>query len=120
MRQASGPDDVRLPIGEFAKMTHLSVKALRHYHDLGLLEPAMVDPATGYRSYAPNQVTSALAIRRFRDLDMPLDEVRTVLHADDEDARRDAIVAHLERMEQRLDRTHAAVASLRSLLLGPP
>jgi len=71
--------DVRLTIGEFSKMTYLSVKALRHYHDVGLLTPDMVDPATGYRRYASSQVTTAQAIRRFRDLDMPLDDVRRVL-----------------------------------------
>jgi MerR family regulatory protein len=37
----------RLAIGDFAKMTHLSVKALRHYHDVGLLVPAEIDPASG-------------------------------------------------------------------------
>ena len=37
--------DVLLTIGEFSKMTYLSVKALRHYHDVGLLEPAAVEQA---------------------------------------------------------------------------
>jgi DNA-binding transcriptional MerR regulator len=41
---------VRLAIGDFSRMTHLSVKALRHYHDVGLLVPAEVDPASGYAS----------------------------------------------------------------------
>src|SRR3954470_14534611 len=68
--------DVLLTIGEFSKMTYLSVKALRHYHDVGLLEPMLVDPATGYRRYGASQVGTAQAIRRFRDLDMPIDEVR--------------------------------------------
>ena len=39
-----------LSIGEFARLTHLSVKALRHYDDLGLVVPTHVDPTTGYRS----------------------------------------------------------------------
>jgi DNA-binding transcriptional MerR regulator len=39
-------------IGQFATMTHLSVKTLRHYHEVGLLEPAHVDAGTGYRYYA--------------------------------------------------------------------
>jgi len=38
---------VLVPIGDFSRMTHLSVKALRFYHDQGLLEPARIDPATG-------------------------------------------------------------------------
>ena len=66
---------VLLTIGEFSKMTYLSVKALRHYHDVGLLEPALVDPDTGYRRYASSQVGTAQAIRRFRDLEMPVEEV---------------------------------------------
>ena len=44
--------DVILTIGEFSKMTYLSVKALRHYHDVGLLTPVDIDAATGYRHYA--------------------------------------------------------------------
>jgi DNA-binding transcriptional MerR regulator len=110
--------DVLLNIGDFSKMTYLSVKALRHYHDVGLLEPADVDPATGYRRYALDQVATAQAIRRFRDLDMPIDDVRTVLHAPDEATRNRAILAHLERMQAQLDQTQQAVASLQSLLSG--
>lgn len=114
--------DVLLTIGDFSKMTYLSVKALRHYHDVGLLEPAMVDPTTGYRRYAGSQVATAQAIRRFRDLDMPIEEVRRVLLAPDDASRNRAILAHLERMQAQLDQTQQAVASLQSLLTGdhPP
>ncbi|HEY2175184.1 MAG TPA: MerR family transcriptional regulator [Mycobacteriales bacterium] len=110
--------DVLLSIGDFSRMTYLSVKALRHYHDVDLLEPATVDPATGYRFYRPDQVATAQVIRRFRDLGMPLDEVRSVLQAPDVDARNRAIVAHLERMERQLAQTQETVASLRGLLSG--
>lgn len=37
---------VLLSIGDFSRMTYLSIKALRHYHDLGLLVPAHIDPVT--------------------------------------------------------------------------
>jgi len=107
---------VLLTIGEFSRMTHLSVKALRHYHDVGLLEPADIDNSSGYRLYAATQVPTAQLIRRFRDLDMPLDDVRSVLAAPDTAARNAAIAAHLERMEYRLEQTRATVASLRALL----
>jgi DNA-binding transcriptional MerR regulator len=110
---------VRLTIGEFSKMTYLSVKALRHYHDVGLLEPAEVDPATGYRRYGADQVATAQAIRRFRDLDMPLEQVRTVLHAPDFATRNRAILDHLETMQQQLERTQSTVSSLQALLTTP-
>src|SRR5437879_6867461 len=103
---------VLLPIGDFSRMTYLSVKALRHYHDVGLLAPAQVDPATGYRFYDPSQVTTAQVIRRFRDLGMPLEDVKAVLDAPDVMARNQVIVAHLERMESELEQTQATVVSL--------
>jgi DNA-binding transcriptional MerR regulator len=108
-----------LNIGEFSRMTHLSVKALRHYHDVGVLEPAAIDPHSGYRSYAADQVTAAQVIRRLRDLGMPLDSIRAVLLAPDLAARNRQITAHLERMERQLEQTQAAVRGLRALLSGP-
>jgi DNA-binding transcriptional MerR regulator len=110
---------VMLAIGDFSQMTHLSVKALRHYHEIGLLEPAAVDRETGYRSYDPSQIATAQVIRRFRDLGMPLDQVKAVIEAPDLATRNEAIVAHLATMERQLDHTQAMVASLRVLLEGP-
>src|SRR4051794_21865362 len=110
----------RLSIGDFSRMTYLSVKALRHYHEQGVLEPAEVDPATGYRFYVPSQVGPAQMIRRLRELGMPLDGVREVLRAPDADARAAALVAHLRRMERQLEETQQSVASLRTLLQESP
>ncbi|HEX6443526.1 MAG TPA: MerR family transcriptional regulator [Streptosporangiales bacterium] len=111
---------VRLSIGDFSRMTYLSVKALRHYHDVGVLEPAEVDAATGYRFYAPSQVGVAQMIRRLRDLGMPLDDVRTIVRAPDRATREQALVAHLQRMERQLQETQETVASLRTLLQRRP
>lgn len=108
-----------LTIGEFSRMTHLSIKALRHYHDVGVLEPAAIDPFTGYRSYDASQVAAAQVIRRLRDLGMSLDSIRTVVGASDVETRNREIAAHLERMELQLEQTQAAVAGLRALLAGP-
>jgi len=107
-------------IGEFSRATHLSVKALRHYDDIGLLVPADVDPSTGYRHYQARQVPSAHLIKRLRDLEMPLPEVKDVLAAPDVKARDAVITAHLERMESALARTQDTVAALRSLLTRSP
>ena len=109
-----------LSIGDFSRMTFLSVKALRHYHEVGLLPPAEIDSDTGYRRYEVAQVPTAQAIRRLRELGMPVDEVRVVIDAPDVDARNAAIVAHLRRMEGELDRTRATVKSLRMLLDQSP
>ena len=72
-----------LSIGDFSRATLMSVKMLRHYHQIGLLQPAAVDPDTGYRSYTADQIPTAQVIRRFRDLQMPLERIRDVLAAPD-------------------------------------
>jgi len=107
---------VRLSIGDFSRMTHLSIKALRRYHELGLLEPVNVDPTTGYRSYDTSQVRTAQVIRRFRDLELPVEQVKAILNAPDVAASNALIVAHLKHMELQLEQTQSIVASLRGLL----
>lgn len=109
-----------LPIGDFARATHLSVKTLRHYHHVGLLIPAAVDPDTGHRRYATEQIPIAQVIRRFRSLDMPLDDIGAVLAAPDVKTRNELIAAHLSRLEDSLARTQEAAASLRDLLQPHP
>jgi DNA-binding transcriptional MerR regulator len=108
-----------LTIGDFSRMTHLSVKTLRHYHQVGLLEPVDVNADTGYRYYDTDQVSTAQVIRRFRDLGMPVDHVKSVLKAPDLPARNALIALHLDRLEGQLAQTQTAVASLRSLLEEP-
>ncbi len=108
-----------LSIGDFSRATHMTVKTLRHYHQIGLLEPAEVDPGTGYRRYGTGQIPVAQVISRFRRLGMPLEEIQGVLSAPDLRARNERIAAHLSRLEEELGRTQSAVASLRDLLAPP-
>jgi DNA-binding transcriptional MerR regulator len=108
-----------LPIGDFARATHLSIKTLRHYHRVGLLEPADIDQFTGRRRYTTDQIPAAQVIRRFRELDMPIEGIRGVLAAPDIAARNELIGAHLSRLEAGLSRTQHAVAAVRDLLDHP-
>jgi serine/threonine protein phosphatase PrpC len=71
-----------LTIGSFAKASRLSPKALRLYDELGLLPPARVDPATGYRLYAPGQLERARLVAWLRRLGMPLARIRDVCELD--------------------------------------
>jgi DNA-binding transcriptional MerR regulator len=109
-----------LAIGEFSRLTHLSVRTLRRYHDAGLLVPATVDDATGYRSYSADQIPTAQVIHRLRELDVPLADVRRILGSPDAEARAALVAEHLQRLEAELDRTRAAVVSLRRLLRPEP
>jgi DNA-binding transcriptional MerR regulator len=110
---------VSLSIGDFSRVTFLSVKTLRHYHRVGLLEPSEVDPVTGYRRYTNAQIPIAQVIRRFRNLGMPLDDIGSVLQAPDQTTRSQLIAAYLNRLEDTLAETQCAVDSLRDLLEHP-
>ncbi|MDF2991659.1 MAG: putative transcriptional regulator [Microbacterium sp.] len=68
-----------LYIGEFSALTGLTVKALRHYDEQGLLAPARVDDTNGRRSYAPRQIREALTILALREADVPLPVIARVL-----------------------------------------
>ncbi|RJK95993.1 MerR family transcriptional regulator [Vallicoccus soli] len=109
-----------MSIGEFSRVTHLSVRTLRRYHDAGLLEPALVDGASGYRYYGAEQIPTAQVIHRLRELDVPLADVRRILGSPDPGRRAALVAEHLQRLEAELDRTRAAVASLRRLLAPEP
>jgi DNA-binding transcriptional MerR regulator len=104
--------EASLTIGDFAQATHMSVKTLRHYHRVGVLEPADIDPDTGYRRYTADQIQIGHLIRRFRDFDMPLEEIRAVLSTPDLATRNQIIAAHLARLEHRsVAATHVAAIS---------
>lgn len=109
----------RVTIGDFARASHLSVKTLRHYHEVGLLEPSKVDPSNGYRYYSEEQIPAAQVIRRLRGLQMPVSDVKSVLATSDSEARNRLIVEHLNRLEGDLAQTAAAVSELRDLLERP-
>jgi DNA-binding transcriptional MerR regulator len=109
-----------LSIGEFSRLTHLSVRTLRRYHDAGLLTPASVDDASGYRYYDVEQIPTAQVIHRLRELEVPLADVQRILRSPDPTTRGALVADHLRRLEAQLDRTRTAVASLQRLLNPEP
>jgi DNA-binding transcriptional MerR regulator len=117
MDPRSASDDL-IPIGRFARLTGLSIGALRHYDELDLLRPADVDRFTGYRRYRPGQVEVARTIGRLRDLEVPIDEIRGVLGADDPADRRRRLGEHERRLQARVDRLVRLLHVTRQLSTG--
>lgn len=109
-----------MTIGDFAALTHLSIRTLRHYHQAGVLEPAEVDPSSGYRRYTREQIATARVIHRLRELDLPLPQVKTIMATDDPAQRSSIIAEHLQRLEAELARTRSAVTALHRLLQPEP
>ena len=107
-----------MSIGRFSRRSGLSVKALRHYGELGLLTPAAVDEESGYRFYAAPQLEQADAIRRLRRLELPLDEIRRLLETSDEAAVREVLERHQRRLASRAAEFRAARQQLQALIDG--
>ena len=68
-------------IGEFSKISGLTVKALRFYHEEGVLIPSFVDRQTGYRNYDERQIELARTIAYLRHLEFPLSEIKSLLQS---------------------------------------
>jgi DNA-binding transcriptional MerR regulator len=106
-----------LSIGRFSHLSGLTIKALRHYDEIGLLTPARVDDSSGYRYYSLAQVRDAEGIRRLRSLDVPLDEIRGLLGADEWTVR-ERLAVHRARIEGRAVEARRILAELDRLIDG--
>lgn len=84
------------PIGDVAKMFHLSVGSLRHYEKIGLLLPEYIDPKTGYRYYSTRQFECLNTIRYLRILDVPLPQIGEFLKNRDIEKIRDMLYQQKE------------------------
>ncbi|GGV76934.1 MerR family transcriptional regulator [Streptomyces griseoloalbus] len=110
-------DEELIGIGAFAARARLSAKALRLYDRLGLLAPARVDEATGYRFYRAGQVERARLVALLRQLDMPLARIAEVVEctdADDGAMAAERLTAYWADVEAR----HAARRTLADYLRG--
>lgn len=87
-------NEALLPIGMFSRASLLSIKALRAYHEAGILVPARVDPVTGYRTYLATQLTDARVLRRLRELELPLSAVGEIMRARDPDVTKKILSGH--------------------------
>ncbi|MGB7344603.1 MAG: MerR family transcriptional regulator [Pirellulaceae bacterium] len=74
-------------IGEFSKMTGLTVKTLRFYHEQGILQPCYVEAGSGYRFYGESKIETARLVASLRDLEFSLADISEILsnHEDDAD-----------------------------------
>ena len=111
--------DGLLRIGDFSRASSLSVKALRAYHEAGLLVPADVDSRTGYRSYSAAQLTDAAIIRRLRLLDVPLEAIREVLEARDPAITKKVLGEHGALLQERLAAMQRSIEELQGAVDAP-
>lgn len=102
-------------IGDFAHMSGVTAKALRHYDQLGLFRPAWTDPTTGYRWYSPSQLPELRRIVALRDLGIPLAEIAGLRESDSDlrgalARRRHELELHQRAVERKLAALDITVA----------
>lgn len=105
-----------LGIGEYSGLTGVSVKALRHYDEKGVLVPAEIDARSGYRRYAETQVRTGVQIRALRDAGLPLAEVAAAVASGDPasalEEHRLRVLAQRRREDEAFRAAEAAVRAL--------
>jgi DNA-binding transcriptional MerR regulator len=111
--------DPLMSIGVFSTATLVSIKALRLYHEQGLLVPASVDPVSGYRFYRVSQLADAQVIKRLRNLDVPLAGVAEVVRSRDPEVTRRIIAEHESVIRHRLADLNRLVSELQQAINEP-
>ncbi len=104
-----------LGIGRMAAASGLGISALRFYDSAGILVPASVDPANGYRRYAADQVPAARLIASLRRVGLPLPEIRRILNGPVAAAQL-VLDEHLRRLEDGLADARRELSTVRALL----
>ncbi len=105
------------PIGDFSKITGLTVKTLRFYHEQGLLVPSHIDSDTGYRYYDRSKIETARIIAHLRSLDLSIDEIREILaHAGDDADLRTVMQRQKSSLEGKIRRYREIVHSINEFL----
>ena len=97
-----------LKIGDFSKLSRVSIRMLRHYDEIGLLAPGKVDAFTGYRYYGEEQLPTIYRINALKEMGFGLAEIREILLIYDDRERLDGYLAARE----------AEYTNLRIILMG--
>jgi DNA-binding transcriptional MerR regulator len=100
-----------MEIGLFSTTSGLSIAALRHYDEVGILKPQVVDERTAYRRYHPDQLEEARLICSLRGVDLPLDAIREYLAVRADGSRtKQILLGHQRRLADRADRLELMIA----------
>ena len=95
----------KLKIGEFSRLMQVTVKALRHYEQKGLLIPEEVDPWTGYRYYSISQMTKLNSIRQLQRLGFSLEEIKDLFEGESH-------VPSIEQLTMKIEETEKLLQQL--------
>ncbi len=108
---------MKFSIGEFSRLTCLSIKTLRLYHERKILIPADVDPSTGYRYYNQANLETARSVTLLRGFDFSLTEIKSLVdQCDDESDMLAQLEEKVRQVEGKIDRYREISRSMRSII----
>lgn len=109
-------DEGTFSIGEFSRITGLTVKALRFYQEKNLLIPALIDPDSQYRYYRVDQIQRARTISQLRQLQLPLRDIQRILSASNDGEILAVLQEHRQTMDRRAKESRSISNSLKQLI----
>lgn len=108
-------------IGEFSKLTQVSIRMLRYYDEVGLLKPMKVDIFTGYRMYSANQILKLQKIVLLRDAKFKIAEIKDLLLrnkevniADELEKKKNEIKKEIAQEKQRIEKIDNTLNEIRN------
>lgn len=105
-------------IGECSRITGLSVKALRLYHEKGLLVPHTIDTANGYRYYSSEDIAKARMIRQMRDMEITIADIQIIIECgDDDELSLELLEKHQHALQDKIDRYDTIVKSIQQYIV---
>jgi len=104
-------------IGEFSKITSMTIKSLRFYHEKGVLEPSVVDSQSGYRYYRENDISIAHSIRALRALEFSITEIKAIVDSCEDDCQiRDALRSKAKEIATKIKKYQAMQEGIQEIL----
>jgi effector-binding domain-containing protein len=104
-------------IGDFSRLSRISVKTLRYYDEIGLLKPVRVDQFTGYRYYSADQLPQLNYIIALKDTGLSLEEIATLVNNSlDPSQIRDIFILKQAELRQRLSEERNRLEQVEKLL----
>lgn len=103
-------------IGRMAELNGISERALRIYHEKGILKPARIDQETGYRYYSCEQSATIDMIHHLRSLDFSLDDIAHLVHQRDRSLWETSLRERIDDVQEEIDRLTLAQKSAEMML----
>jgi len=107
-------------IGDFSKLTMVSIRMLRYYDEMGLFKPAEIDTFTGYRYYSAKQITTLNLVVSLRDMGFNVSDIAIAINEQSDEKlkailehKKDEVKNNIKTEEEKLKKINATIKNLK-------